>query len=189
MNLFIECEAADELDGPLALGLCDGVRTTQGEPRVLTTLLAAAPGPVLVPASGADAEALLLAARRLGGLDDRLTVVLPATPAGLAACAVCYDEGIATVVGPCGGAAQALLAAKAGATWVALSLAALDAVGADGPRVIDDTLQALSTYDEEAQLLVTGLAHPRHLQEAVVVGAHAAVVRPGLLDSVLVPPR
>lgn len=189
MKVFMETASVEAVEDGLDVALCDGVVITseaaekvgKGLKKLVDGLVALEVGPIVVTATGRDAEALLAAARALGALGDDLVAALPLDREGLTAAAVCFDEGIATCVGPCLNLAQALAAAKAGATWVSCDLGRIDALGGDAVKLVEDIVSMFGTCDFESQLLVTGVRHAQHLGEVALVGGHAAAVSPEVL--------
>lgn len=195
MKFFIESADVETIEDLLDANLCDGVvldlAAARDNPRALRTLVERlfelAVGPVIAPIDGGDSEAMLARARALGALGDDLVVALPFTRAGLVACGVAFDEGIATVVGPCLGPSQVLLAAKAGATWAAVSIGEAEALGADGAKLVDDAVALLERHDFETQLVATGLTGALRLSEVAIAGCHAAQLSPEAIWRLVAP--
>lgn len=195
VKFFIESADVDAIEDLLDAGLCDGVVLNLGaaseSPKALRTLVERlfelAVGPVIVPVAGGSSEAMLARARALGALGDDLVVSLPFTRDGLVACGVAFDEGIATHVGPCFGPAQVLLAAKAGATWAAMSVAAAEALGADGAKLVDDAVALLERHDYETQVVATGVTDALRVSDVALTGCHAAQLSPETIWRIAAP--
>jgi transaldolase len=115
-------------------------------------------------------------ARELAAYGDQVVVKLPLTKDGLKACKTCYDEGIATNVTLCFSASQALLAAKAGATYISPFVGRLDDISTNGMRLIEDIVQIYDNYGFETQVLVASIRHPQHVVEAALAGAHVGTM-------------
>ena len=193
MKLFIESASLEAVEDAADIGACDGVivgaeasrQGPKGLKKLVEALIALEVGPIVVAVSSGEAEAMITTARALGGLGEEVVAALPLDRDGLSAAAVCFDEGIATAVGPCANAAQALLAAKAGATWVVCDLARVEVHGADGLKLAEDLVSMLSAGDFETQLLVTGARNAHHVGELALFGAHAAALTPERLWGLL----
>ena len=111
-----------------------------------------------------------------------MAVKLPLTPDGLRACRTLSGQGVMINVTLCFSAAQALLAAKAGATFVSPFVGRLDDVGQDGMRLIADIMQIYRNYPAlKTEVLVASVRHPIHVVEAAKLGAHVATVPPAVL--------
>ena len=113
-------------------------------------------------------------ARELAALHSNIVVKLPLTPEGLKATRICREEEIHTNVTLCFSATQALLAAKAGATYISPFVGRLDDVSSDGMSVIADIVEIYEGYGYETQVLAASVRHPMHVLEAAKIGAHVA---------------
>jgi len=196
VKLFVESASLEAVEDALDIGAVDGVvlgasASAQGK-SALAALAAAffdlAIGPVVVDLRVRDVDAALARARELAAMGDEIAVRLPASRDGLTVCRACFDEGIATWVGPCASVAQALLAAKAGATWIGVDVSAVEAAGGDGIKLSEDVATLLDECDFEAQLLVEGLRHARQVGELALSGVHSAALSPELLWALMSPP-
>jgi transaldolase len=113
-------------------------------------------------------------ARELAGLRGNIVVKIPLLPEGLKAVKRCADEGIKTNVTLCFSATQALLAAKAGATYISPFVGRLDDVSTDGMQLVSDILEIYDNYGFDTQVLVASVRHPIHVLQAAKMGAHVA---------------
>jgi transaldolase len=184
MKFFIDSANVDDIREALALGLCDGVTTNPslvaktGRPfgDVIRDLVALVPGPLSLEVTALDHDGMMKQARELAAYGDQVVVKLPLTRDGLKACKTCFDEGIATNVTLCFTASQALLAAKAGATYISPFVGRLDDISTNGMRLIEDIVQIYDNYGFETQVLVASIRHPQHVVEAALAGAHVGTM-------------
>lgn len=196
MKLFIESASHEAVEDALDIGAADGVvigssasgQSAKALRTLIDGLLDLAVGPIVIEVPPADVETGLARARELAAMGDEVVCGLSLTRDGLEVCRTCFDEGIATCVGPCSSIAQALLAAKAGATWLSIDVAAIEAAGGDGVKLAEDVTTLLAECDFEAQLIILGLHHAQHVGELALVGAHSAVVTPELLWALIAEP-
>ena len=113
-------------------------------------------------------------ARELAALRPNSSFKIPLIPDGLKAVRICTEEGIRTNVTLCFSATQALLAAKAGASYISPFVGRLDDVSADGMAVVADIIEIYENYGLDTQVLVASVRHPVHVLEAAKLGAHVA---------------
>jgi transaldolase len=190
MKFFIDSANVDDIREAIALGLCDGVTTNPslvaktGRPfaAVIKDLVALVPGPLSLEVTALDYAGMMSQARELAGYGDQVVVKLPLTRDGLKACKTCFDEGIATNVTLCFSAGQALLAAKAGATYISPFVGRLDDVSTDGMRLIEDIAQIYGNYEFETQILAASIRHPMHVVQSALAGAHVGTMPLGVLQ-------
>jgi transaldolase len=119
-------------------------------------------------------DAMMKEARELAALRSNIVVKIPLIPEGLKAVKICTEEDIATNVTLCFSATQALLAAKAGATYISPFVGRLDDVSTDGMDMVADILQIYGHYGFATEVLVASVRHPVHVLEAARMGAHVA---------------
>ncbi len=184
MKFFIDTADIDEIKDALAMGMCDGVttnpslvaKTGRTFSAVIADVLEVVSGPVSLEVTTVTYDEMIAQARELATYGDQVVVKLPLTPAGLRTCRTCYDEGIATNVTLCFSPSQALLAAKAGATYISPFVGRLDDISSDGMRLIEEIVTIYENYDFETQVLVASVRHPQHLVSAALSGAHVATI-------------
>jgi transaldolase len=184
MQFFIDSADIDEIKDALSMGMCDGVTTNPslvaktGKPfqKVIDSILEVVDGPVSLEVTTLTYDEIMGQARKLAAIAENVVVKLPLTPPGLKACQTCYNEGIATNVTLCFSPTQALLAAKAGATYISPFVGRLDDVSSDGMRLIEEILAIYEHYEFETQVLVASVRHPQHLAQAAAMGAHVATI-------------
>jgi transaldolase len=132
-----------------------------------------------------DAEGLLKEARELNGWIDNAAIKIPMTWEGLKAVKVCAEEGIQTNVTLVFSPNQAILAAKAGATFVSPFIGRLDDIGHVGMEIIEGTAQIYANYGFETEIIVASIRHPVHVYEAALIGADIATIPPAVLDKMV----
>jgi transaldolase len=184
MKFFIDSADIAEIKDAVAMGMCDGVttnpslvaKTGRTFDAVITDILEIVSGPVSLEVTTTAYDDMMTQARELAKHADNVVVKLPLTPHGLKASRTCYEEGIATNVTLCFSPSQALLAAKAGATYISPFVGRLDDVSTDGMALIQDIRTIYDNYDYETQILVASVRHPQHVVEAALGGADVATI-------------
>jgi len=196
MKFFIDSASIDDIKDALALGLCDGVttnpslvaKTGRKFEAVIADILAIVPGPVSLEVTALDYAGMMREAKKLSAHGDQVVVKLPLTKDGLRACKACTDEGIATNITLCFSPTQALLAAKAGATYISPFVGRLDDVSQDGMHLVEDILTIYRNYDFETQVLAASLRHPMHVAQAAMAGAHVGTMPIKVLEQLFAHP-
>jgi transaldolase len=184
MQFFIDSADVAEIKKALALGLCDGVttnpslvaKTGRAFGDVLKEIVSIVPGPISAEVTATDAEGMLREARHYAKFGEQVVVKIPLIVEGLRAVKVLHDEGVKTNVTLCFSAVQALLAAKAGATYISPFVGRLDDVSTDGMQLIADIVQIYRNYDFPTKVLVASVRHPIHVLEAAKLGADVATI-------------
>ncbi len=195
MKIFLDTADLDEIRRAADAGLIDGITTN---PSLMAKALGdRAPkdhfqeicrivdGPISAEVVATDTEGMVSQGRELAALHPNIVVKLPITEAGLRACRALSAEGTSTNLTLCFSTAQALLAAKAGATFVSPFVGRLDDAGHDGMEVVAEIRQVYETYGYETEILAASLRHPRHVLEAMLAGADAATLPPSVLYPLL----
>jgi transaldolase len=142
-------------------------------------------GPISLEVVSEDADGMVKEARELNGWIDNAAIKIPMTWEGLKAVKICADEGIQTNVTLCFSPNQALLAAKAGASFVSPFIGRLDDIGHVGMQVVVDIAQIYAIYDYDTEIIVASIRHPVHVYEAALVGADIATIPPAVLDKMV----
>jgi transaldolase len=142
-------------------------------------------GPISLEVVSEDAEGMLKEARELNGWIDNAAIKIPMTWEGLKAVKVCADEGIQTNVTLVFSPNQAILAAKAGATFVSPFIGRLDDIGQVGMEIIEGIAQIYANYGFETEIIVASIRHPIHVYEAALIGADIATIPPSVLDKMV----
>ncbi len=190
MKFFIDTADVDEIRDLAATGLVDGVTTNPSLVAksgrdfftVLREICELVPGPVSAEVTATDLEAMLAEGRHLAEVAANIVVKVPLTPDGLKACKALSDDGIKVNVTLCFSAAQAILAAKAGAAYISPFVGRLDDVGTDGLGLIAEIVEIYALYPEFAtEVLVASVRHPIHVVESAKLGADVATLPPGVL--------
>lgn len=190
MKFFIDTADIAEIRDLAATGLVDGVttnpsliaKTGRDFLETVAEICAVVAGPVSAEVTAVDHDEMLAEGRRLARIAANVAVKVPLTPAGLRTCKALADEGTMVNVTLCFSAAQAILAAKAGATFVSPFVGRLDDIGADGMMLIDEICTIYSQYPQlRTEVLVASVRNPGHVVAAAKLGAHVATLPPGVL--------
>ena len=184
MQFFIDSADVGEIQKALAMGLCDGVttnpslvaRTGRKFSEVLKEITALVPGPVSAEVTAVDHAGMMKEARALAKVADNVVVKVPLIVEGLRAVRSLASEGIRTNVTLCFSPVQALLAAKAGATYVSPFVGRLDDVSEDGMAMVGQIVEIYRNYDFATKVLVASVRHPIHVLEAARLGADVATI-------------
>lgn len=184
MKLFIDTANVAEIAEAASWGILDGVTTNPSlvakEGRAYRDLVAEicriVPGPVSAEVLATEADAMEREGRELAAIAENVVVKLPITKDGLRVCSRFAEEGIPTNLTLCFSPAQALLVAKAGATYVSPFVGRLDDIGHDGMQLVREMVQMYDAYEFATQVLVASVRHPQHVVEAALAGADVATV-------------
>lgn len=182
MKFFIDTADITDIKEATAMGIIDGVTTNpslvakvgRSFREVLLEICDVVDGPVSAEVVSEKCEDMMKEARELAALRDNIVVKIPLVPEGLKATTICKKEGIKTNVTLCFSATQALMAAKAGATYVSPFVGRLDDQSGDGMAMVADICDIYENYGFETQVLVASVRHPMHVLEAAKMGAHVA---------------
>lgn len=184
MEFFLDTADLNELRTGIGWGMVDGATTNpslvakQGK-RYLDAVKEVAelvPGPVSGEVLATDYETIMAQAHKLASLAKNVVVKVPLTPDGLRACRTLRGEGTKVNVTLCFSAAQALLAAKADATYISPFVGRLDDVGQDGMELIDEVVTIYRAYGFKTKVLVASVRHPIHVTTAAKMGAEVATM-------------
>ncbi|HTJ63581.1 MAG TPA: fructose-6-phosphate aldolase [Alphaproteobacteria bacterium] len=190
MKFFVDTAEISEIRELADTGLLDGVTTNpslvakSGRQFIdlVKEICEVVDGPVSAEVASTDFETMLAEGKYLSTLAPNIAVKVPLTPAGLKVCKTLSRDGTMVNVTLCFSAAQALLAAKAGATFVSPFVGRLDDVGQNGLELIADICQIYAMYEEiDTQVLVASVRHPIHIIEAAKLGADVATVPPAII--------
>jgi len=182
VKFFIDSADIKEIKEAASMGIIDGVTTNPSLVAktgrkfrdVLVEICDVVRGPVSAEVVSTKVDGMMQEARELAALRPNVVVKIPLLPDGLKAVRTCAEEGIQTNVTLCFSANQALLAAKAGATYISPFVGRIDDVSSDGMSVVADILEIYENYDFDTQVLVASVRHPMHVLEAAKMGAHVA---------------
>jgi transaldolase len=193
LKFFIDTANVEAIRKAHERGMVDGVTTNPSlvakEGRdfrtVVDEIASFVKGPISLEVVSEDAEGMLKEARELNGWIDNAAIKIPMTWEGLKAVKVCADEGIQTNVTLCFSPNQALLAAKAGATFVSPFIGRLDDIGHNGMGIVEGILQIYQNYGIETEIIVASIRHPVHVYEAALLGADISTIPPAVLDKMV----
>ena len=184
MKFFIDTADVGEIREAKALGILDGVTTNpslvkkSGRPfkDVAREICGLVEGPVSLEVTAVDCEGMLREAAELAKYGDNVVIKLPLIPEGLKACKRLSGQGIKTNVTLCFSSVQALLAAKAGASFISPFIGRLDDIGQDGFAIIPEIRQIYDNYGFETEILVASVRSPVHVLNAALAGADVSTI-------------
>jgi transaldolase len=191
MKIFADTSDVSAIERLAKLGVIDGVTTNptliakSGRPflALITEIASLVDGPVSAEVSATDFDQIMREAAVLRNLAPNVCVKLPLTLDGLRACKRLSSDGVQTNVTLCFSANQALLAAKAGATFVSPFVGRLDDIGLDGADLLRDIRLIYGNFPElRTQILAASLRTPNHVAEAARIGADAATMPPEVIE-------
>ncbi|MEL7488055.1 MAG: fructose-6-phosphate aldolase [Pseudomonadota bacterium] len=182
MKFFADTADIDDIKTLLPTGLIDGVTTNpslimksgRDFKEVVAEICDLVAGPVSAEVTAVDAEKMIAEGRALAAIADNVTVKLPLTIEGLKACNALSGDGVKTNVTLCFSANQALLAAKAGATFISPFIGRLDDLGLDGMDLIREIRSIYDNYAFPTEILAASIRSPNHVKEAALAGADVA---------------
>ena len=191
MQLFLDTTDTKVLADLAATGLVDGVTTNptliakSGRPmlEVIAEICGLVEGPVSAEVAATEHQQMLAEGRKLAGVAPNVVVKVPLTREGLIATSEFAREGIQTNVTLCFSAAQALLAAKAGASYISPFIGRLDDHGADGMSLIGDIRAIYDNYGFDTEILAASIRTPEHVRDAALHGADCATIPPAVFEA------
>ncbi len=184
MKLFLDSANLTEIRDAAAMGLIDGVTTNpslvakEGRPfaQLIADICRIVDGPISAEVTAVDAEGIVREGRELVKIHHNVVVKVPLIPEGLKAVRQLSREGIKTNVTLCFSSTQALLAAKAGASFISPFVGRLDDISEQGMDVIRQIVTIYRNYGFSTQVLVASVRHPLHVVEGAMLGAHVATM-------------
>jgi transaldolase len=194
MKFFVDTADVAEIKDLAATGLLDGVTTNpslvakanRDFKTIIAEICAVVPGPVSAEVAGTTYDQMMKEGLILAKLAKNVTVKLPLTWDGLKACKALTSDGIKTNVTLCFSATQALLAAKAGATFVSPFIGRIDDIGYDGMQLIREIRTIYDNYPElETEILAASIRTIGHVRDAAMIGADVVTVPPSVLKSLV----
>ncbi|MCB1188183.1 fructose-6-phosphate aldolase [bacterium] len=192
MKIFIDTANLDEIRRAAEMGVLDGVTTNPSlvakekcnfKERVIE-ICNIVDGPVSAEVVAVDTAGILSEGREIAGWHRNIVVKVPLIDDGIKAIVQFTKEGIRTNCTLCFSAVQAYIAAKAGATYISPFAGRLDDIGHDGLEIIGQIRQIYDNYGYETEILAASLRHPKHVLEALMIGADVATI-PGSIISML----
>ncbi len=194
MKFFLDTANLDEIKRIASMGILDGVTTNpslvakeSGKPfeQIIEEICAIVDGPISAEVISLEAPGMLEEGRKLAKIHKNVVIKVPLIGEGLKAAKAFKAEGIRTNVTLCFSATQALMAAKAGATYVSPFVGRLDDIGLDGMELIREIVAIYENYGYDTQVLAASIRQPRHVTDAALAGAHVATIPTKVFDLML----
>ena len=191
MKFFVDTADIDQIKELHSYGMVDGVTTNpsiiakSGRDifEVTEEICKITDGPVSAEVVALDFETMLAEGRKLAKIADNIAVKVPLTWAGLQTCKALSDEGTMVNVTLCFSANQALLAAKAGATFISPFIGRLDDINLDGLELIEDIRTIYDNYGYDTQILAASIRSANHMSECAKIGADVATAPPAVIKA------
>ncbi|MBI1364866.1 MAG: fructose-6-phosphate aldolase [Alphaproteobacteria bacterium] len=191
MKFFLDTADIAEIRDLVPTGLVDGVTTNpslvmksgRDFREVIAEICAVVAGPVSAEVTAVEAGPMIAEGKSLAKIAKNVTVKLPLTIEGLKACRALVDDGVKTNVTLCFSANQALLAAKAGATFVSPFIGRLDDTGFEGMELIREIRAIYDNYDFRTEILAASIRSPLHVRDAALAGADVATAPPAVIKA------
>lgn len=189
MKFFVDTANTDDIRDLASTGLVDGVTTNpslvakEGKEFIplIEEICDIIDGPVSAEVGATDFETMLAEGKKLAKISDNIAVKVPLTEAGLKTCKALSDEGTMVNVTLCFSSGQALLAAKAGASFISPFVGRLDDICYDGLDLIADIISIYDNYDFDTEVLVASIRNPLHILESAKMGADVATCPPKVI--------
>jgi transaldolase len=193
MKFFIDTANLNEIREANAMGILDGVTTNpsliakEGKPfkETILEICGIVDGPVSVEVVALEAKGMVREAEEFARWHKNVVVKLPTTKEGLKACKTLTSQGIRTNLTLCFSPNQALMVAKAGATYVSPFVGRLDDISHVGMDLVRQIIQIYNNYGYKTQVLAASLRHPLHVVEAAMAGAHVATIPFKVLEQMI----
>ena len=184
MKFFIDTADVNEIREAQNMGLLDGVttnpsliaKTGRKFEDVIVEICEIVDGPISAEVVSTDYEGIIREAKTLSQLHKNIVVKIPLITEGLKAVRWCTDNGIGTNVTLCFSPVQALMAAKAGASFISPFVGRLDDISTDGMNLIGEIVTIYDNYGFDTEVLVASVRHPMHVTQSALMGAHVATI-------------
>ena len=184
MKIFIDTANIDEIKKANDWGVIDGVTTNpslvakerRGFDEVVREIISIIDGPISLEVIGLQSDEMIQEAIKMSLWSKNVVIKIPMTPEGLKAVKILNAKNIKTNVTLVFSVNQAILAAKAGATYVSPFIGRLDDIGQDGMQIVRDMITIFNIYHFKTEIIVASVRHPLHVIEAAKVGAHVATI-------------
>lgn len=184
MKFFIDTANLDEIRKANALGLLDGVTTNptlisregRNFKELLKEICDIVKGPVSAEVVATDTQGMVEEARELASLSPNMVIKIPLIEDGIRAVKILSGEGIKTNVTLCFSPIQALMAAKAGATYISPFVGRLDDISHRGMELVEQIITIYENYGFETEVIVASIRNPLHVLQAALMGAHIATI-------------
>ncbi|MFK8000927.1 MAG: fructose-6-phosphate aldolase [Polyangiales bacterium] len=193
MKIFIDSGDIDAIRDAAAMGVVDGVTTNptliarsgRKLEDVIRDILEVVDGPISAEVISTDYEGIVSEGRELAKMHKNIVVKVPLIAEGIKAVKTFSSEGIKTNVTLCFSPGQALLAAKAGATYISPFVGRLDDIQHEGMELVGQIVQIYENYGLETQVLAASIRHPMHFVQSMLLGAHVATIPPKVIHQLL----
>jgi transaldolase len=193
MKIFLDTANIEQIKQAVDYGILDGVTTNPSliskEKReflpLIKEILALVPGPVSVEVTATDAEGMIKQAKSYAEISDNVVIKVPVNLEGLRVVKTLSELDIKTNVTLIFSASQALLAAKAGATYVSPFVGRIDDISGNGMGLIEEIIQVFNNYAVETEIIVASIRHPVHFLQSALMGADVATVPFATLEKLL----
>ncbi len=194
MQFFVDTADVDEIKTLAETGMLDGVTTNPslimkaGRPmaEVIAEICRIVDGPVSAEVTAIEKDQMIAEGRKLAEIAPNIAIKLPLTWDGLKACRALTADGHMVNVTLCFSSAQALLAAKAGATFISPFIGRLDDLGLDGMKLIEEIRAIYDNYDDlSTEILAASIRTTNHVQQAAIAGADVATIPPSILSKLI----
>ncbi|MEK9639759.1 MAG: fructose-6-phosphate aldolase [Alphaproteobacteria bacterium] len=190
MKLFLDTADINEITDLNKTGMIDGITTNpsliaksgRNIIKTIEEICGIVSGPVSAEVTATDYDGMMREGARLAQIASNVTVKLPLTVDGLRACASLSEDNIMVNVTLCFSASQALLAAKAGASFISPFVGRLDDIGADGMNLISEIAEIYANYDYSTEILVASVRGVQHVVDAALIGADVATIPPKIMS-------
>ncbi len=184
MKFFIDTASIDEIKEAHSLGILDGVTTNpslvakegRNFRQLLDEILAIVDGPVSAEVVSVEVDGIIKEGRELSRIHPNIVVKVPLIVDGIKAVKVLSEEGVKTNVTLCFSATQALIAAKAGATYISPFVGRIDDISTDGMQLIEQIVTIYDNYGYPTEVLAASIRHPLHVVQAAMAGADVATI-------------
>jgi transaldolase len=196
MKLFIDSADPKEIEELAGTGLVDGVTTNPSLAakagldvfESLKRICAAVPGPISAEVLATDTAGMIAEGERYAKVAKNITIKVPLTWDGLKACRALRDQGLMVNVTLCFSPVQAMMAAKAGATFISPFIGRVDDAGEDGMQLIRDIRRIYDNYDFRTEILAASIRSVSHVRESALAGADVATLPPNIFKQLLTHP-
>jgi len=196
-QIFLDTADVEHIRKAHSWGVIDGVttnptlvhKTGRSFEECIHEIVSIVDGPISAEVVSMDAEGMVKEARLLAKIHKNINIKIPIIPEGLKAIKILSKEGIKTNATLCFSANQAILAAKAGATFVSPFIGRLDDIGQEGMGIVREMVQAFKNYDFKTKVIVASIRHPRHVIDAAKIGADIATVPFNVLEKMVKHPK
>ena len=196
MKLFLDTADINEITDLNKTGMVDGITTNpsliaksgRNIIQTIEEICGIVSGPVSAEVTAKDYDGMMREGARLAEIASNVTVKLPLTEDGLRACASLSEDNIMVNVTLCFSAAQALIAAKAGASFISPFVGRLDDIGADGMNLISEIAEIYANYDYSTEILVASVRGVQHVVDAALIGADVATIPPKIMSQMYMHP-